>query len=48
MVRAGYERMLAQPSYRERARAVAEELKALGGTGRAVDLVEEVLAEVGA
>ena len=48
MVRAGYERMLAQPSYRDRARAVAEELKALGGAGRAIDYVEEVLAEVGA
>jgi MGT family glycosyltransferase len=47
-VRAGYERVVGHPGYRVRAQAVAAELAALGGTGRAVDLVEHVLADVGA
>jgi MGT family glycosyltransferase len=46
-VRAGYDRVTGQPGYRARAQEVAAELAALGGAGRAVDLVEEVLADVG-
>jgi len=43
-----YDQLLAQPGYRARAREVAEDLGSLGGAGRAVDLVEDVLADVGA
>ncbi|MGY4857749.1 glycosyltransferase [Cryobacterium sp. AP23] len=47
-VRAGYDEVVGHPRYRARAGDVAAELHALGGTGRAVDLVEEVLTDVGA
>jgi len=43
-----YEQVAEQPAFRARAQAVAADLGALGGPSRAVDLVDEVLAEVGA
>jgi MGT family glycosyltransferase len=46
-VRAGYDLVTGSPEYRARAQAVAAEMAALGGLGRAADLVEEVLADVG-
>lgn len=47
-VRAGFDLVMGHPGYRARAREVAAELEALGGPRRAIDLVDEVLAEVGA
>ena len=46
-VRAGYDLVMGSTGYRERARTVAADLAALGGPRLAVDLVEEVLADVG-
>jgi len=44
-VAAAYARVAGDPGYRARAQAVAAELDALGGTARAIDLVEQVLVD---